>query len=84
MYIVAIGWAYVILMMALTSSSLERGLTVLFFLGVLPLALFAFTFRLLRRRTVPTPDEMTDQGEGRSPQTDQDDLPRIVEPKNRS
>mgnify|MGYP001433929720 CR=1 FL=1 len=76
MYIVAIGWAYVILMMALTSSSLERGLTVLFFLGILPLALFALAFGLLRRRRpVPTPDEMNDQREGRSPQTDQDDLP---------
>jgi hypothetical protein len=42
MYIVAIAWAYVILMMAVTSSSLVKGLSVAFFLGVLPLWLLVW------------------------------------------
>jgi len=49
MYIVAIAWAYVILMMALTSGSLIKGLMVAFFLGVLPLALFIYLTGSRRR-----------------------------------
>ena len=50
MYIIAIGWGYVILMMALTSSSLIKGLMVAFFLGVLPLWLFIYVAGSTRRR----------------------------------
>ena len=42
MYIVAIGWAYVILMMAITASSIGKALVILIFLGALPLALFVY------------------------------------------
>ena len=52
MYIIAIGWGYVILMMALTSSSLIKGLMVAFFLGVLPLWLFIYVAGSTRRRSV--------------------------------
>ena len=52
MYIVAIAWGYVILMMALTSSSLIKGLMVAFFLGVLPLWLFIYVAGSSRRRSV--------------------------------
>ena len=52
MYIVAIGWAYVILMMAITSSSLVKGLMVAFFLGVLPLWLFIYVAGSSRRRSM--------------------------------
>jgi len=50
MYIVAIGWAYVILMVAITASSIGKALAILIFLGVLPLALFAYVVNGPRRR----------------------------------
>lgn len=52
MYIVAIGWAYVILMMAITSNSLIKGLMVVFFLGVLPIGLFIYVADSSRRRSM--------------------------------
>jgi len=50
MYIVAIAWAYVILMMAVTSGSLIKGLSVAVFLGVLPLWLFIYVAGSSRRK----------------------------------
>lgn len=61
MYIVAIGWAYVILMMAITSSSIGKALAILIFLGVIPLALFVFVFGRPKRRSMPVTDQVTDQ-----------------------
>lgn len=62
MYIVAIGWAYVILMMAITASSPGRALAIVVFLGVLPLALFIYVFgRPPVRRSMPVTDETADQ-----------------------
>ncbi len=40
MYIIAIGYAYVIFLVALTSRSLLEGIAVALFLGVLPLWIF--------------------------------------------
>ena len=72
MYIVAIGWAYVILMMAITASSIGKALAVLFFLGVLPLALFVYVVGGSRRRqrSMTLADEITRQGDGSDPQSD--------------
>ena len=71
MYIVAIGWAYVILMMAITASSIGKALAILFFLGVLPLALFVYAFdRPKRRRSVAFSDEVTGQRDGSDSQSD--------------
>ena len=71
MYIVAIGWAYVILMMAITASSIGKALAILVFLGVLPLALFVYTFdRPKRRRSVALTDEVTGQRDGSDSQSD--------------
>ncbi len=72
MYIVAIGWAYVILMMAITSSSIGKALAVLFFLGVLPLALFIYVADgpRRRRRSLALADEVARQGNGRDAQSD--------------
>ena len=50
MYIVAIAWVYVILMMAVTSGSLIKGLSVAVFLGVLPLWLFIYVAGSSRRK----------------------------------
>ena len=72
MYIVAIGWAYVILMMAVTSSSLFKGFMVALLLGVLPLWLFIYVAGPSRRRSVA--DQAADAPHGKNPQPDQDEL----------
>jgi hypothetical protein len=73
MYIVAIGWAYVILMMAITASSVGKALAILIFLGVLPIALFVYVADgpRRRRRSMPVSDEMTDQRDAADSQPDQ-------------
>lgn len=72
MYIVAIGWAYVILMMAITASSIGKALAILIFLGILPLALFVYVAggSRRRRRSMALADEVTRQGDGTDPQSD--------------
>jgi hypothetical protein len=71
MYIVAIGWAYVILMMTITASSIGKGLAILIFLGVIPLALFSFVFGRPRRRSMTAADKLADQPDTTDPQRDQ-------------
>ena len=72
MYIVAIGWAYVILMMAITASSIGKALAILVFLGILPLALFVYVFdRPRRRRSMAITDEVAGQRDTADPQSDQ-------------
>ena len=73
MYIVAIGWAYVILMMAITASSVGKALAILFFLGVLPIALFVYVADgpRRRRRSMPVSDDIADQRHAADSQTDQ-------------
>ncbi|MGA7179302.1 MAG: hypothetical protein WBX11_06940 [Thiobacillaceae bacterium] len=51
MYIIAIGWAYVILMVAITSSSFIKGFGILIGLGVLPILLFIYIADAPRRRS---------------------------------
>jgi hypothetical protein len=50
MYIVAIAWLYVALMMAITESSVVSGVLTLFFYGVAPLALFLWLMGTPERR----------------------------------
>lgn len=69
MYIVAIGWAYVILMMAITASSVGKALSILLFLGALPLALFVYVAGG-RRRSVAVADKMADQRDAADPEPD--------------
>ena len=72
MYIVAIGWAYVILMMAITASSIGKALAILIFLGVSPIALFVYVADGPRRRnSMPVSDDITDQRDAADPQPDQ-------------
>lgn len=74
MYIVAIGWAYLILMMAVTASSIGKALAILVFLGVLPLALFIYVFdgpRRRQQRSMRLTDEMTDQRDAANAKPDQ-------------
>lgn len=70
MYIVAIGWAYVILMMAAASGSLVKGIAILLGLGVLPIALFIYIFDAPRRRSRRA-RQMADQQNAADPQGDQ-------------
>ncbi len=44
MYIVAIGWLYVTVLMALTETSVIGGILTLLFYGLLPLALLLWLF----------------------------------------
>ncbi|MDP3421911.1 MAG: hypothetical protein Q8R61_00110 [Thiobacillus sp.] len=73
MYIVAIGWAYVILMMAITASSIGKALAILFFLGVLPIGLFIYVADgpRRRRRSMSVADEIADQHDAADSQSDQ-------------
>ena len=73
MYIVAIGWAYVILMMAITSSSVGKALAILVFLGALPLSLFVYVADGSRRRrcSVAISNEMPNQRDAADPKPDQ-------------
>ena len=72
MYIVAIGWAYVILMMAITASSIGKALAILIFLGVLPLALFVYVVDgpRRRRRSVAVSNQKPDQRDAANPHSD--------------
>jgi len=50
LYIIAIGWAYVVLMMAVTAKSFVAGALTFIFYGLLPLALvFWLTLKRMRR-----------------------------------
>lgn len=50
MYIVAIAWLYVTLMMAATENSLVAGILTFVFYGLLPCALFIWLFSTPQRR----------------------------------
>lgn len=50
MYIVAISWLYVTLMMAATESSVVAGVLTFLFYGLLPCALFIWLFSTPQRR----------------------------------
>ena len=61
MYIVAIAWLYVVLMMSLTESSAVAGIATFVFYGLAPLALFLWLIgtpqRRRNRRSAGQPDE---------------------------
>ena len=71
MYIVAIGWAYVILMMAITASSIGKGISIFVFLGVLPLTLFVYAAGRPQRRSVSGSEEISSQTDAADTQPDQ-------------
>lgn len=50
MYVVLIGWLYVVLMFAVAQETLVRGMLVLFFLGLLPVLFLGWLGRSRRRR----------------------------------
>jgi len=70
MYIVVIGWAYVILMVAAASSSFIKGLGILIGLGVLPILLFIYIVGAPQRR-LRRSRQMADQQNPANTQGDQ-------------
>jgi hypothetical protein len=60
-YIVAIGWLYVVLMMSVTERSVVAGVATFVFYGLAPLALFLWLAgtpqRRRNRRSADEPDE---------------------------
>lgn len=60
-YIVAIAWIYVVLLMALTESSIVAGVATFVFYGIAPLSLFLWLVgtpqRRRNRRSAEQPDE---------------------------
>ena len=72
MYIVAIGWGYVILMMAITASSVGKALAILIFFGVVPLALFVYVADGSRRRkrSMAMSDKGANQRDAADPHAD--------------
>ncbi len=69
MYIIAIAWLYVTVLMAATESSFVGGVLTLLLYGLAPLALFVWLFGR-RRRSGPV-RESTDQPDGRHSEPDQ-------------
>ncbi len=67
MYIVAIGWLFVIIMMAITSTSFLSGVVTLLCYGILPLGLFLWIVGTPQRRRRAAlrdaVDEKPDQGD---------------------
>lgn len=61
MYIVAIAWIYVTLLMALTEASVVAGVMTFFFYGALPLALLLWLFGTPHRRRRRLAREALDQ-----------------------
>lgn len=72
MYIVAIGWAYVILMMAITASSVGKALAILIFLGALPISLFVYAVGGRKRpaRSMTVSDQVADERNAADPEAD--------------
>lgn len=50
MYLVAIGWIYVVFMMAITESSVVAGLATFLFYGLIPVAIILYLGGTRRRR----------------------------------
>lgn len=83
MYIIAIGWIYVTLLMAATEPNIVAGILTFVFYGLAPLALFVWLFGTPQRRrnqraSKPSTDEVIDQvvraDDRANAEQDQDDL----------
>jgi len=71
MYIVAIGWIYVVLMMALVETSVVAGLMTFFWYGLLPLTLLLWLIGIPRRhRSGKAAKQAAGQPDGADTQAD--------------
>jgi hypothetical protein len=71
MYIVAIGWLWVVLMMAVTETSIRAGILTFIFYGLAPLALFLWLAGTPARRRRSMLDEKVRQENGADPGRDE-------------
>jgi len=71
MYIVAIGWLYVVLMMALSENNVVAGIMTFFWYGLIPLALLLWLVGVPRRkRSGVAAEEDTGEPDRGDPQSD--------------
>ena len=70
-YIIAIGWAYVVLMMAATEKSIVAGVLTFIFYGLLPLALVLYITGRQMRRSRMAAKERLGQPDRTDPHADQ-------------
>ncbi|MFN3397203.1 MAG: hypothetical protein ACK4ZS_01565 [Sulfurimicrobium sp.] len=71
MYIVAIAWGYVVLMMSLTETSFVAGLLTFFWYGAAPLALFLWLVGTpQRRRSRKAAEQLLGEPDGSDSQGD--------------
>jgi hypothetical protein len=71
-YIVAIAWLYVTILMAATEPSLAGGILTFLLYGLGPLALFLYVLGRRRRRSADVPmRDLADDPDARDPEDDQ-------------
>lgn len=72
MYIIAIGWLYVVVLMALTETNVVAGLATLLFYGLLPVGILMYLGGAkARRRRRLLADQGADNGDGSDTAADQ-------------
>ena len=71
MYIVAIAWLYVTILMAATEPSLVGGILTFLLYGLGPLALFLYLFRRRRRSAGMPVRKLADEPHARDPEKDE-------------
>lgn len=75
MYVIAIGWIYVTLLMSLTETNVTAGILTFVLYGLAPLALLLWLFgtpiRRRRLRDAEKLDEVVSDSDGRDPRPDQ-------------
>lgn len=70
MYIIAIGWLYVVMMMAITETSFIAGLMTFLFYGLVPLAIFLWLFGTPQRRRSMAAKENASKPDGTDTKAD--------------
>lgn len=70
MYIIAIGWLYVVVMMSITETSFIAGLMTFLFYGLVPLAIFLWLFGTPQRRRSMAAKQNTNQPDRADTKTD--------------
>lgn len=70
MYIIAIGWLYVVLMMAITETSIMAGLLTFLFYGLIPLAIFLWLFGTPQRRRSMAAKQKASKPDGTDTESD--------------
>ncbi len=70
MYIVAIGWLYVVMMMSITETSVIAGVMTFLFYGLIPLAIFLWLFGTPQRKRSMAAKQKAGKPDGADPEPD--------------